>query len=122
MAYMRTDAPPAGLAAYAPVNNWAWEMYPPPYNFLAPAPSSMAELAPLRNGLSGLGCGSCSGTCGGCSSKPAGGLGIFDSTDIATWGVAEWGAIVLGLYIVSSIFGDTSRAVQKVGRATRRKK
>ena len=63
----------------------------------------------------GLGCG-CAGKCGGSC-----GLGLFDGgLDTSTWGFPEWGITVgVGLYVVSSLFGDARRGVRSVGEGVR---
>ena len=110
-----------GIGAYDPVGDWRWEYYPPPYDFLAPA-DSHAVPAPILfpasagrtagRGIGGCGCG---GSCGGCGGHSHG-IGLFDSTDFATWGVAEWSVIAGGVYLLFSLWGDTKRGASRVSR------
>lgn len=120
MSYMRQ-----GLGEYDRVGNWGWEFDPPPYDFLAP-PNSAPQPAPvLRNGnvvmpvpivLTPSGVGGCGCGCGGSCAK-SGGLGLFESGfDYTGWGVAEWGSIAFGGYVLLSLVGDMFSA----GRAARR--
>ena len=67
--------------------------------------------------MSGLGCGGSCG-CSDCSK----GLGIFDSMDFTTWGIPEWGLVVLGVFAVGSMFSTTKRGVQSVRSSGRRRK
>jgi hypothetical protein len=109
MAYL----PQRGLGGYVHSGNWTWEYYPPPYDFLAPA-NSRPMVAPILypRGVGGCGCG---GGCGGaCHSA---GLGLFDSgLDLAQWGLGEWAAVGLGVYLIGSLMGDAGRAGRKVRR------
>lgn len=110
MAYMRQR----GLSAYQHLaGKWDWLYYPPPYDFLAtsqPAPLP-APIIYTPAGLGGCGCG-CNDGCG-CG----GGLGLFDSgLDLNQWGIAEWGTVAVGAYLVLSLLGDLGSARKKVGR------
>jgi hypothetical protein len=49
------------------------------------------------------------------------GLGLFDSMDFTTWGVGEWGVVIVGAYLVGSLIGDTGRARKSVKRRFRRR-
>jgi hypothetical protein len=62
----------------------------------------------------GLGCIACNGTCGG--------LGLFDSMDFTSWGIAEWAVVGVGAYLVLSLAGDTRRAAVRVKRSVRRRR
>lgn len=123
----------SGIGDYENTGNWAWEFYPPPYNFLAPA-DSVAMPPPVLGGAAvvprspGLGCGgsscSCGGTCSGAAGHDHAGLGLFDSMDWTTWGVGEWTAIGIGAYVLLSVIGDTRRGVARTksaGQAFRRR-
>jgi hypothetical protein len=97
--------PQRGFSGYQHTGDWTWEYYPPPYDFLAPRNS--AAVPPFVYPVRGVGCG-CSGSCGGACH---GGLGLFDSgLDISQWGIGEWVAVALGVYLVGSVIGDTRRA------------
>ena len=52
--------------------------------------------------------------------KPRG-MGLFDSADFTTWGIAEWGIILAGAYFVISLFNDMNRGVSRV-RGRRKKR
>lgn len=59
----------------------------------------------IQGGMSGLGC-----DCRGCR-----GLGLFDSgLNLAGWGWAEWAAVIVGMYVVFSVFSSTRRTVGRV--------
>jgi hypothetical protein len=109
----------SGIGAYDHTGNWAWEYYPPPYDFLAPANSVAMPPPVLRSGVGDCGCG-CNGA-GACGGGHHHGMGLFDSMDISTWGVGEWGIVALGLYLVGSLMGDTKRATKKIRKVTRRR-
>ena len=54
--------------------------------------------------------------------KPAKrGMGLFDSADFTSWGIAEWGIILAGAYFVISLFNDMNRGVARV-RGRRKKR
>jgi hypothetical protein len=111
MAYM----PQRGFGGYQRTGNWTWEFYPPPYDFLAPRNS--APVPPFvypGRGVGGCGCG---GSCGGACH---GGLGLFESgLDLSQWGLGEWAAVGLGVYLLSSVFGDVKRVGGHVRKARR---
>jgi hypothetical protein len=115
MAYRRQNNlfEQSGIGDYVNSGDWSWQFDPPPYDFLAPS-DSVAMPPPVLHGHGMGGCG-CGGTCGGCG----GGLGIFDTMDISTWGVGEWGAVALGVYLLFSLMGDTQRTVKRVRRSLR---
>lgn len=50
------------------------------------------------------------------------GMGLFDSADWTTWGIAEWAIIAVGAYLVISLFNDIGSGVQTVKRARRRRR
>ena len=50
------------------------------------------------------------------------GLGLFESADFTTWGVGEWGVILVGAYLVGSLIGDTGRGTKQVKRTFRRRR
>ena len=109
-----------GFGSYDKTGDWEWMYYPPPYDFLAPA-DSVAVPAPIlytpSRGLSGCGCG---GTCGGCGDDHSHGLGLFDSGfDLSGWGVAEWGTVAFGVYVLAKVFGDAKRVGTKVRKVSR---
>lgn len=113
MAYM----PQRGLSGYERTGNWTWEFYPPPYDFLAPGNSR--PVLPFVYPGRGVGCG-CGGSCGGACH---GGLGLFDSgLDLSQWGLGEWAAVGIGVYLVTSLMGDAGRAGRKVRRYRAAKK
>lgn len=104
----------SGIGAYDNTGNWEWEYYPPPYDFLAPA-NGVAMPPPIL-AKRGVGC-DCGGTCGGCGDHShSSGIGLFDSTDFATWGWAEYLAIGGGLYLLFSLLGDAKSGAKKVQR------
>jgi hypothetical protein len=109
----------SGIGDYEQTGNWEWEYYPPPYDFLAP-PDAAAMPAPILQ--RGVGCGGDHCDCGGACGGHAPGIGLFDSTDFTQWGVAEWGAIAVGAYLVISLFTDASRASRSVKKYTRRRR
>jgi hypothetical protein len=49
------------------------------------------------------------------------GLGLFDSMDFTTWGIAEWGIVAVGAYLILSLAGDVGRGRKKVKRALRKR-
>jgi len=66
----------------------------------------------------GMGCPDCGGGCGGMN-----GLTLDDTTglfsgDVSSWGVGEWGLLVLAFYVVNSLISDVgkgaSRATEKL--------
>ena len=69
----------------------------------------------------GLGCG---GSCG-CGGKKRGmgqaaglfGTSLFESADMSQWGIGEWGAIGLAIYLGVSFFGDAKTVQKKVRRS-----
>lgn len=64
------------------------------------------------------GLGSTCGCGGACCSK---GLGFFDTGwDISGWGWMEWGTVLIGAYVLLSVFGTTKRGYGKVRRSYRR--
>lgn len=87
------------------------------------APSPIAE----PGGLSGLGCPDCGGTCGmsGLTMDGSGllGTGIFGTgvtiSDPSTWGVGEWGALMVGAFALLSMFDTSRRAVRATSRKSR---
>lgn len=106
---------------FVKTGDWTWRRYPYPYNFLfqgkaAPQPAPRLLPAAAAKGIGDCGCG-CkgAGTCGG-GDGHSHGVGLFESMDFNTWGLPEYAAIGFGLYIVSSIIGDTNRGVQRVRR------
>jgi hypothetical protein len=111
MAYM----PQRGFSGYQHTGNWTWEFYPPPYDFLAPGNSRpMPPFVYPARGVGGCGCG---GSCGG---GCYGGLGLFDSgLDVSQWGLGEWAAVAVGVYVLGSLVGDTRRAGRRAGRAVK---
>ena len=50
------------------------------------------------------------------------GMGLFDSMDVSTWGIGEWGLIIGGFYIAMKLFGDVGRVRGKVRRSRSRAK
>jgi hypothetical protein len=108
------------------------------YVVASQCPATVPKTAPGFAGLGGCGCG-----CGGGCQKGLGvylpvnhpvpssalqstdehsGLGLFDSMDFTTWGIAEWAAIGFGLYIVGSVLGDFGRGRARVSKAVRKRK
>jgi hypothetical protein len=117
MAYLRQNGL-RGLGAYDDIGNWSWLYYPPPYDFLAPADA--APDPPISSaGLGGCGCGGSCGGCGGHGHKH--GIGLFDSTDFATWGMGEWATIGVGAYLLFSLIGDTKRVGGRVRKTVKRR-
>ncbi len=65
--------------------------------------------------IKGLGCSGSDCNCG-CNK----GLGIFDGgLDFKTWGALEWGAVLVGIFAVGSMFSTTKRAVGSARRSVR---
>jgi hypothetical protein len=113
MAYM----PQRGLSGYQHTGDWTWEYYPPPYDFLAPRNS--AAVPPFVYPARGVGCG-CGGSCGGACH---GGLGLFESgLDLSQWGLGEWAAAALGVYLIGSLMGDAGRAGRQVRKYRKAKR
>lgn len=114
--YMRQS----GVGGYKRTGNWAWEFYPPPYDFLAPsnsAPMPAPVIAP--HGVSGVGC-ACGGQCGHCH---AAGMGLFDSgLDLSQWGAAEWFVSAGVVYLALSLLGDIGRVKRNVTKSRRQRK
>jgi hypothetical protein len=136
----------SGIGEYDKVGNWAWQYYPPPYDFLAPTdsvaiPAPILYTPPEMSGHyhpGGLGGCSCGGTCGACSAAPhvhsfsgvtspgypagPGGLGLFDSMDMTSWGAGEWLVVGVGGYLAISIFGDLLKGGRAVRKTVRRRR
>jgi hypothetical protein len=109
----------SGIGDYENTGDWSWEFYPPPYDFLAPA-DSVAMPPWVIGGDRGMGCAGecgCKGTCNGLGRM---GMGLFDSTDFSTWGIGEYAAIGLGLYLLYSLFSDTKAVAGSVKKRYRR--
>jgi hypothetical protein len=114
----------SGIGDYEKTPNWAFEFYPPPYDFLRPADSGPmppwvlggASVVPRSPGL---GCGGSCGCGGTCGKHDHAGLGLFDSMDWTTWGLGEWTAIGIGTYVLMSIIGDTKRGVTRTRRVAK---
>jgi hypothetical protein len=67
-------------------------------------------------GLQGLGCPGCDGKCNN-------GLGVFDSGfDLSQWGIAEWGIVAGGAYVLFSVFSTTKRGAARVRKSIRKRK
>lgn len=114
MAYLRS-----GFGDYGKVPSVEWMFYPPPYQFADPAKIAPPAGFHAPPAMMGLGCGSgC--TCGGTCSKL--GLGLFDSADWTTWGLAEWATIGVGFYLGMSILGDLGRGARGVKKTFRRRR
>jgi hypothetical protein len=103
-----------GMGDYQNVGDWTWEYTPGAYWWLRPEDS-----APQPAPTLGMGCG-CGGSCGGCGDHKHG-LGLFDSTDISTWGVGEWSAIAVGLFIVGKLISGGRKATKAVKGYARRR-
>jgi hypothetical protein len=67
-------------------------------------------------GIRGMGCPNCDGNCG-MGQTGIFGTSLFESSDPSTWGWGEWATILVGGYVVLSVFDTTKRAA----RATHRK-
>jgi hypothetical protein len=85
-------------------------------------PSKINPVVPMGPcGYSGVGCAGM----GGLTMDGSGlfGTGIFGTgvsvTDLSLWGIGEWVAVALGVFVVGSVFGSTKRAASKVGRKVR---
>jgi len=118
MSYLRK-----GTGDYENSGDWTWEHFPPPFTFLGP-PNPASQPSPL---LGGGRLGYASGACGcGCSSDQGlgqtglFGSGLFQSVDPTTWGIGEYAAIGLGVYLVASVLGDSSRGAHRVRNTYRR--
>lgn len=135
-----------GLGEYERSGNWAYEFFPPPYDFLAPRPGSRSE---EYNQMRGLGCAGCAGSCGcsralgddttststdqvwtdplagALSSLSSSGFSFyvpFQSTDFSSWGWEEWALIAGGLYMAVSLFQDARSAAGAVRSYSRSRK
>lgn len=108
---------------YSKTGDWGWEFYPPPYDFLAPRNSAAMPAPVIGRGVSGLGCGGkCGGSCCG-GGDHAHGMGLFESgLDYTQWGVAEWGAVIVGGYLVMSLVGDAFSTKRAVGQYTAKRR
>ncbi len=101
-----TPRAPMGLGNYMGGNFAAPQWLPDGLNFPMVTPPQG-----WGGGLSGLGCGSCRGTCG---------MGLFDSgMDFSQWTWAEWGAIAVGSYVLFSVVSTTNRGARRVSRKAR---
>jgi len=111
---------------YAPIKNYSWMFYPPPYEFLAPQAGNAEIAKPFGWGMGrgvagciscsgGLGCAECGGTCG-LGQAGLFGTGLFQSADPSTWGVGEWATIAVGGFLAVSAV----TTAQKTGRAVSR--
>lgn len=74
------------------------EFYPPPYN--TDSPIDLSDVY----GIAAAGLGKF-------------GMGLFDSLDPTTWGIAEWGALIAAGYLGLKLFGDVGKGVKRVRRA-----
>ena len=45
--------------------------------------------------------------------------GYFSTGDMSQWGMAEWGTVIGGVYMLFSLIGDTKRTARKTKRAAR---
>jgi hypothetical protein len=111
----------SGIGAYENSGDWTWMFNPYEYSFLNPA-DSKAQPAFGFSGLSGCGCGGKCGGCGGHSHDHGLGqglfnTGLFESTDISTWGWGEWGVVAAGVYLGVSVVSDVIGAGRSVGSA-----
>ena len=107
-----------GIRGYANSGDWTWEHWPPPFDQWAPS-DSVPQPAPILggNGMGGCGCG--------CDQMGLGqtglfGSGLFASSDPTTWGVGEYAAIGVGVWIVGSAISDVSTVGKKAKRTYRR--
>jgi hypothetical protein len=97
-------------------------------------------------GLGDCGCGGACGTCVGqvqgdaiCKSPGMGaygtvrsmygtgygldaGLGLFDSMDFTTWGVPEWGLIILGGYFLFSGIFTGATGVRRIKKGAKKRR
>jgi len=80
---------------------------PTPNYFLTPAGQA---------GVRGLGCLCGTGPCS-CGMSGLFGTSLFESSSPADWGVGEWASIVVGGFVLFSVFDTTKRGT----RAARRK-
>jgi hypothetical protein len=93
-------------------------------------PNSAAPTGGLwAPGMGGLGCPDCGGTCGGMNGLTMDGSGLFgtgifgtgvDYMSPSTWGIAEWGTVLLGAYAIVSMLDTTRRAGRHVSERGRR--
>ena len=114
MAYMRS-----GFGDYGRVPSVEGMFYPPPYTFADPAKLTPPAGFHAPPEMMGLGCGSGCTSCSSC--RNGAGLGLFDSMDFSTWGVAEWAVIAGGLYLAVKILGDVGRVKRKVTTYAKRR-
>jgi hypothetical protein len=115
--------------AYSQVQNYSYQFFPPPYDFLAPPRTTgkPGQVVPedalqmqgrgLGSACNGLGCAACGGTCGqnGMGQTDSAGLfgtGLFTSADPTQWGWGEYLTIFLGGYLVINLFGDVSKGAR----------
>lgn len=50
------------------------------------------------------------------------GTSLFSSLDFSTWGIAEWGLVALGAYLIFSLIGDTVSTVGAVKKTVRKRR
>ena len=96
-----------GVGDYGRVPNYSWMFNPPPFGFLnrkgvKPPPQFIAPSQTMGLGCGGGGC-TCGGKCGGQ------GMGLFDSLNPTTWGLAEWAIVAGAAFVVVKIVGAGSR-------------
>lgn len=93
--------------------SWAWEFYPPPYNFLAPSNSAPMP-APVVS-MSGRGLGCDGKPCAKCDAARVG-MGLFDGgLDVSTWGSIEWLVAAAGVFVAMAMLNGGTRTREKRG-------
>ena len=102
--YVPASAPAAGLGDFRRMSARLQEaeFYPPPYN--TDSPIDLSDIY----GVAAAGLGNY-------------GMGLFDSLDPTTWGIAEWGALAAAGYLGLKLFGDVRRGTKTVRKASARR-
>jgi hypothetical protein len=65
----------------------------------------------------GLGCADCGGTCGGLGMALTAPNGLFSTDQISQWGIGEWGALGVGLYIFTAALPQVKKHAGKGKKA-----
>lgn len=91
--------------------SWAWELYPPPYDFLGPRNATPMP-APILTGR-GLGCDG--KPCDRCAAARVG-VGLFDSgLDVSGWSSTEWLIAGAGLVLGMALLNGGQRTQERRG-------
>jgi hypothetical protein len=103
-----------GLADYVSIPPCA---YPPIVQQWESIP--LAQISSFTpDGFSNRDCFNCGQGLGSIELTAPGGY-FATGGDFTTWGIAEWGTVILGVYAGLSLIGDTKRHVRKSRKAAR---